>query len=338
MKSLYLLLCVALAGVFFACDRNTTYVEEVAGPVPCEQCHDDSNLITGKQTQWAESVHGTGEAYLRGTSASCAGCHSGNGFAKAVAAGQNPGQVTEGDPDPTRQDCRACHQIHETYTKDDFALRTAKPVALYAVAGATYDGGMGNLCVNCHQPRRDAPVASNGVVTGISTHWGPHHGPQSAMILGRAGAGPVTGTVHGHYGAVENTCVQCHMGNGLDHHFEPDVATCQPCHTGATDFDVNDVQTEISGLASDLGDHLVRLGLINENTPDGHPIVSSAPELQAYALWNWLYIEHEDKSEGVHNYPYAKALLEWSISAIDTIPTPAPPVAQAYRPANGGSR
>ena len=338
MKTMHLLLCIAIAATFFACDRNTTYTQEVAGPVPCEQCHDDSNLITGKQTQWAESLHGTGEAYARGTSASCAACHSGNGFAKAVAAGQAPNQVTEGDPDPTRQDCSACHKIHESYTKDDLALRTTKPVAFYAIAGETFNGGDGNLCVNCHQPRRDAPVASGGVVTGISEHWGPHHGPQSAMLMGLAGAG-VTGTAHGHYSGVTDTCVHCHMGDGLDHHFEPAVSTCAAtCHPGETNFDIDGVQTEITALSDQLGDELLRLGLINENSPDGHPTVSSAPELQAYALWNWLYVAHEDKSLGVHNYEYAKAMLEWGIAAIDTIPTPSALAKVRKSSVNGGSK
>ncbi len=338
MKTMHLLLCIAIAATFFACDRNTTYTEEVAGPVPCTQCHDDSNIITGKQTEWAESAHGTGESYLRGTSAGCAACHSGNGFAKAVAAGQNPSQVTSGDPDPTRQDCRACHQIHETYTEDDFALRTTAPVAFYAIPGSTYNGGQGNLCTNCHQPRRDAPVASGGVVTGISEHWGPHHGPQSSMILGVGGAG-VTGTPHQHYG-VENTCVHCHMGDGDNHHFEPVVANCklQACHPAATNFNINGVQTEITELSDSLGAELLRLGLINENSPDGHPIVSSAPEAQAYALWNWLYVAHEDKSVGVHNYPYTKSMLEWAIASVDTIPTPSALAKARKSSVNGGSK
>src|SRR3972149_10413321 len=53
----------------------------------CTECHDDTSLITGKVTQWETSLHGEGEAYLRGTSAGCAGCHSGGGFSAMVAAG-----------------------------------------------------------------------------------------------------------------------------------------------------------------------------------------------------------------------------------------------------------
>jgi hypothetical protein len=236
-----------------------------------------------------------------------------------VEAGLAPNQVTQGDTDPTRQDCRACHMIHETYTAQDWALRTTTAVAFYAVPGSTFDGGEGNLCVNCHQPRRNAPVANNGVISGISEHWGPHHGPQSSMILGVGGAGVTPGMVHGHY-AIENTCTHCHMGEADNHTFEPDVATCEPCHTGATDFDVNGRQTEIIALADQLGDLLVTAGLIDENSPDGHPIVTSAPEDQGIALWNWLYVAHEDKSNGAHNYPYAKALLEEGITRMGGVP------------------
>ena len=312
---------IAMAAVVLAsCERDITRIESSEGPLTCAECHDGSNLITGKQTAWAESVHGTGTAYLRGTSAGCAGCHSGNGFVEAVAAGLSPDEVQAGDPDPTRQDCRACHMIHSTYTMDDFALRTTAPVSFYAVEGATFDGGEGNLCVNCHQPRRDAPVAVDGVISGISSHWGPHHGPQSAMILGVAGAG-VTGSPSGHYRAVVNTCVDCHMGEGADHHFEPALATCKNCHVDATSFDVEGVQTEIEALVDELGERLLAAGLINENSADGHPTVTEAPEGPAMALWNWIYVAHEDKSMGVHNPDYARALLE---KGLELLPAPAP--------------
>lgn len=307
-----------------ACDRNITRVERTDQPLSCADCHDPTNLITGKQTEWAESVHATGTSYARGTSASCAGCHSGNAFAERVGAGLDPGEVEMGDPDPTRQDCRACHMIHETYTMQDFALRTTDPVPLYEVPGVTYDGGEGNLCAQCHQPRRTFPEAENGIISGISSHWGPHHGPQSAMLLGVAGAG-VEGTVSPHYGAVTNTCVDCHMGEGDDHHFEPALATCQRCHPEATNFDYHDVQTEIQDLTDQLGELLLNANLINENSEDGHPTVTSAPEDQAAALYNWIYVAHEDKSMGVHNPDYARALLVEGLTRMGA--TPAGPVA-----------
>jgi hypothetical protein len=287
----------------------------MAADLSCSQCHNDGTLLSGMTTAWSETLHGTGEAYVRGTSSSCAGCHSGGAFSAMVAAGLNPGAVENGDPHPTRQDCRACHQIHTTYTAADFALETNAPVALYAIEGAEYDGGSGNLCANCHQPRRGFPAAENGVISGISEHWGPHHGPQSAMLLGVAGAG-ATGSPSSHYMMIEDTCVGCHMGADRSHTFEPDVAACQACHADAENFDINGLQTDVQAQLDEIGAALVEAGVLSENTPDGHPTVTEAPEGIATALYNWLYISHEDKSLGVHNPAYTKALLQAALDAL----------------------
>jgi hypothetical protein len=257
-----------------------------------------------------------GESFVRGTSASCAGCHSGGAFVERVAAGLSPAEVEEGDPHPTRQDCRACHQIHTTYSEADFALVTTEPVALYAVEGTTYEGGSGNLCVNCHQPRRVFPEAEDGVITGITSHWGPHHGPQSAMLLGVAGAG-VEGSPSAHYSMLEDTCVACHMGENSSHFYEPDVAACQECHEGAENFDLNGVQTEVQAMLDELGDLLVAEGVLDVNGPEGHPIVEEAPENVALALYNWIYVAHEDGSLGVHNPSYTMDLLQAGLDALN---------------------
>ena len=325
MPVLRTLLTLAAAVVLVwaqGCDRtiNMTDSGGEGQPLSCAECHDSSALITSKTTSWAASAHGMGESYVRGSSASCAGCHSGTAFAEQVVGmGLAPNELNEGDPEPTRQDCRACHMIHETYTMDDFALKTQAPVTMYAVSGVTYNGGMGNLCVNCHQPRRVIPEPEGGVISGISSHWGPHHGPQSAMLMGVAGGG-IEGSAHGHYGGVANTCVDCHMGEGREHLFEPSVDNCTGCHPDLTSFDYKQVQTNTEALITQLGDLLVAANLIDENTPDGHPIVSEAPEDQAIALWNWIYVAHEDKSLGVHNPPYAQALLEEGLRRMGATP------------------
>jgi hypothetical protein len=286
-----------------------------ASEITCTECHTDSSLITGKKTAWSESRHGSGEAYVRGTSSSCAGCHSGGAFSVRVAAGLNPTEVEAGDPNPTRQDCRTCHQIHTTYTSADWALEITDPVDLFALEGVTYDGGDGNLCVQCHQPRRTFPAAEDGVITGITSHWGPHHGPQSSMLLGAGGAG-VEGSPSAHYLLVEDTCVGCHMGPERVHTYEPDVSTCTACHADAEDFDIEGTQTTVQAMLDELGDLLVAEGVLSENGPDGHPIVTEAPENVALALYNWIYVAHEDKSLGVHNPDYTTALLEAGLEAL----------------------
>jgi len=293
----------------------------MATDLSCTECHNDTTLITGKEAAWAESGHGTGEAYVRGTSASCAGCHSGGGFSDRVAAGiTNPDTVEAGDPNPTRQDCRACHQIHTSYSSDDWALETTDAVPLYATEGITFDGGKGNLCANCHQARRAFPAAENGVISGITSHWGPHHGPQSSMLMGVAGAG-AEGKPSSHATLVEDTCVACHMGEGASHTFEPSVAACQGCHADIEDFDFSGLQSEVQAKLDQLGEALVAEGVLSEIGADGHPTVTEAPENVATALFNWIYIAHEDKSLGVHNPAYTRALLDASFEALGITPT-----------------
>ncbi|MFN2159427.1 MAG: hypothetical protein ACK2U3_15130 [Anaerolineales bacterium] len=278
----------------------------------CTECHNDTSLISGKMVAWEESLHGSGEATAyAGGRPDCAGCHSGGGFSAAIAAGvNNAGPQESADPNPSRPDCRACHMVHNTYTSEDWALRTVEPVALFAFEDVSFVGGEGNLCANCHQPRTQIAEAVEGMIEVTSTHWGPHHGPQSAMLLGIAGAGGVEGSPSSHATTVENTCVSCHMGEGDVHTFEPNVAACQGCHADAENFDINGAQTEVQGMLDELEAALVAKGLLDE---EGHPAVESLPENDAYALWNWIYIAHEDKSLGVHNPAYTKALLEASL-------------------------
>jgi Cytochrome c7 and related cytochrome c len=277
----------------------------------CEMCHDDTTLITGRRDEWSMTRHATGTSFAsEGGNPSCAGCHSGGTFVTRVLAGLDPDEVTQGDPHPTRQECRTCHQIHVTYTEEDWALETTAPVTLFAVPGAKFDKGEGNLCVNCHQPRRDFPQAVNGVISGISTHWGPHHGPQSAMMLGVAGS--VKGSPAFHYTTtapiLANGCVSCHMGPDGKHDVnEPKLEVCQNCHN-TNSFDVDGVQTLNQKRLDLIGAKLVELGVLNENSSAGHPTVTSAAAPIATALYDWLYMEHEDGSLGVHNPPYYAAL------------------------------
>jgi hypothetical protein len=275
-------------------------------------------MLTGKMYQWEASVHGTGEAFLEEYNrADCAGCHSGGAFSAMVAAGLTPPTLGVADTTPSPQDCRACHQVHTTYTDDDWALETTAPVALYA-SGQSFDGGEGNLCANCHQARRIITAAAEGVIA-TNSRFGPHHGPQSDMLLGVSGAGAVEGSPSAHYSMVENTCVTCHMGDGANHTFEPEIAACVACHADAKDFDINGVQTEVADLLDQLQAALTTAGLLNET---GGIVSGDFPEAQANALWNYAYIKIEDKSMGVHNAKYVKALLEASI-AVFPAPEPA---------------
>ena len=299
------IMALALGLVVLA--AGTSFAQEAS----CTDCHNDTTIITGKATAWDTSTHGTGTAYGRGSSGSFAGCHSGGAFSAAIGAG---GTVTDatGDPSPTRQDCRACHQIHTTNTGADWALETTDPVMLYAFDASTdalFNGGKGNLCANCHQPRRAiADADADGNIAVTSTHWGPHHGPQSAMLLGIGGAGDVEGEASLHASLVEDTCVTCHVGENMSHTFAAVDASCVACH-GEDDLSV--AQDAVDVKLAELHDLLEAAGLYHE-----HPVVGVYPAAQAQALWNYILIAVEDGSHGTHNMAYTLALLDASIAAM----------------------
>jgi len=298
-----------------------------AADLSCTECHNDTNIIAGKDNSWSKSIHGASEDVFPGTTvneyaggrvipgvAGCAGCHSGGGFSDRIAKGIKTSEIKEADPNPSHIDCRACHQIHTTYTSADWALETNAAYKFEAV-DATFDGGDGNLCANCHQTLFPFPEAKDGMVNVDSTHWGAHHGPQAAILLGVGGEGGVEGKPSAHYQMVKDTCVGCHMGGAgpnAYHGFLPNVAFCQTCHSDATNFDVSGGQTEIKGKLEEVKAALQAKGLLDK---DGEIVVGDYPEAQAAALWNYLLVE-EDRSNGVHNIDYANALLDAGLEAL----------------------
>ncbi len=303
---------VALALVVLLVGTSSVFAQ--ASVADCMSCHDDTTVITGKQLAHGGSVHGTGtSAAYAGGRGSCTACHSGASFSAMVAEGVGPNEFNT-VVDVTRQDCRACHQIHTSYTVADWALETTAPVNLYAFGELNYDGGKGNLCATCHQPRRAIAAADpNGYIAVTSTHWGPHHGPQSAILLGKGGAGDVPGVASFHYRLIGDTCVSCHIGPDMDHSFAAVSSSCDECHTPEDEIDVSMESVEAKIVV--LHDMLEANGLYH----DGHPVVNrdpGYPAAQAQALWNYILIAVEDGSSGAHNTPYVNALLDASIAAL----------------------
>ena len=307
-----------------------------AADLTCTECHNDTAIISGKKANWEESLHGAGTAFIEeGGNKSCAGCHSGAAFSEMIAAGGNFSTIESGDADPTHQDCRTCHQIHVTYTGEDWALETDAPVTT-VVSGATFDGGSGNLCANCHQARRYlanfvSKDASGNPIEGKYTptmRFNTHYSVQVDTMLGTVDVNEALG-VEGkpdvHYEKVEDTCVGCHMAGGetASHRFQPQVATCAECHTDAESLDINGAVTAFEEKVAALHDALIAKGLITENADGtvsnvvkdaaGNPVQLDPP--QAAALFVYHLIE-EDGSNGVHNPAYFNALVDASLEAL----------------------
>ncbi len=297
----------------------------------CVQCHNSSSTLVSKIQQASNSLHYIGSTSER-SDAGCAVCHTSQGFIERIASGAQ--ETAAKIDDPAHINCRTCHMIHEAYDTTDFALRTEAAVVLWQ-GGATVDlGGPSNLCVNCHQSRpiSPMPVMGGADVSITSSRWGPHHGPQSGTLTATIGY-KISGTeayptaAHPHQGG---GCVACHMstsfgtvagGHSLnmvyDYHGAEteNIAGCLDCHTSAKTFDINNVQTDVEDMMATLKAFFIAQGYINAatdlwNASSSKPLVLTAD--QAGTLLNYQIVL-EDKSMGVHNPAYIKALLKNSM-------------------------
>lgn len=211
----------------------------------------------------------------------------------------------------------------------------------------------GNLCARCHQGRSLTSRVAGGVVPVIdgpdveitSSRYGIHHGPQ-AQVLAGVGAYEFTGSetvtggpfAHGNPDVNEKLCATCHMATATGVEFgghtwrmsftsngnkEENTAGCNnsACHAGAIS-DFSTVQDEVLGLMQDLEQLLVDLGIKQGLTP-GYTLAELAPYANAgvwsanlaAAMLNWQVFA-EDRSRGLHNPAYARAVLTNTIEAI----------------------
>lgn len=319
----YLSGLVAVLAIFMFANCEGPAGED--GNDSCVECHNSANMSL-KSTQYEMSGHGAGlyVGYAGGRK-SCAMCHSNEGFLETQRTGMD---TTAYDiPIPTRISCETCHSgTHETFDAEndgkDYKLTTKAPVTLVIDESITVDfGPSSNLCANCHQPRTAAPVADdNGEARISSTHYGPHHGPQASMLQG-VGFAEISGSAS--YPAAGSSthasavgCTTCHMGEAEGeeggHTFKPTVAACTACHSDATNFDIGGVQTEVEGMLEELATALTNAGVLVDGTVV--PGTYSAELVQAY--FNYIGIE-EDRSLGVHNPAYTKALLENTLAKVE---------------------
>lgn len=302
----------------------------------CKECH-NAEKRDSVDVQYATSVHFAGaNVGYAGSRNDCAACHSHEGFVETQHTGRD---TTASDiAIPTAISCNTCHDDH--YSLDfendgpDYAIRAREAVTLL-IDGTTLDfEGSSNLCASCHQPRRSAPTSATDSFAITSPHYGPHHGPQSTILEGIGGyelAGsmnyPDPGTSTHRTGA---SCNSCHMSEAGDnnssggHTFVPNMASCTNCHTDATTFDINGVQTDVTSMLSDLESDLINAGIIDA---DGHLLDDNGDPLdygsslnlsvdEAGAYFNWATVM-EDRSGGVHNPAYVKALLQNSIEVFN---------------------
>lgn len=301
------------------------------GAQTCGECHNMSEFLLARIEQYNHSIHATGANTDRST-AGCARCHTSMGFRNFITD-----STDLAIDNPTPINCRTCHPIHETYTSDDFLLRTTDSITL--MNGDVYNYGKSNLCVNCHQARPITPypnLASAEMLTITSPYYGPHHAPQANMFMS-SGPVEIQGSMpylnSAHTKMVNNGCVTCHMSPatgvlggghqmGVSYHTATGIVAYQ--YTGCFTTDCHGTVAEINGLITpnraeitelieELKTNLLGKGIINETGLIAAPISITQKEAAVYL--NFKFVE-EDKSHGAHNFRYTKALLVNSIEAL----------------------
>lgn len=337
-----------LVVVVFACERNVTTIEQIteSSVLPAENCFgchsDQETALVAAAGQWANSQHASGENINRNSS-SCARCHTSEGFVELAATGN-----TIGVDNPTAIHCFTCHAPH---SNGNFSLRITEPQMLQD--GTTFDLGEANLCVTCHQSRRNVNTYIYKTKPNeLSTHWGPHHSVQGDMLIGSNGYEyddyDYGATLH--RSATDNGCLDCHFeapnsyflgghsfnmahGEGAEEAYN--TLACEKCHSDMEDAeDFNrpfkggaGIQDSVATLVQTLETLLEDAGLIGYVPEEGavEPLENVKTNADsAGAVWNWLMAE-EDRSHGVHNPQYTFDLLNSAIMYLQGGFTQSPP-------------
>ncbi len=313
----------------------------VDGNAICIACH---NLTTkaAVQAQYEESGHFAATTLSRALDQSCGICHGNEGFLEKVQTGRDTLAAELAYATPVQ--CGTCHDFHQTldFTNEgpDVAMRINDAVDMLAYRYGFWEApndsvvtidyaNNSNLCLQCHQPRRDETYrltyfeGEDSVMLG-TFRYNPHHSAAGGIVWGLIGANiegafayaEVNSSSHSKgVEGIEGSCVGCHMYE-KSHTWEPSVDACKACHTTYTgdDFNLNNLQTEVTALLETLKQNLIDNGLLELD--DGEYIPVSGKKLYAphvRALWNYETIL-EDQSLGVHNPAYVKALLNNSIA------------------------
>nr|WP_321408044.1 ammonia-forming cytochrome c nitrite reductase subunit c552 [uncultured Carboxylicivirga sp.] len=356
LKKLMYLFIAVLAALTISCtkegpagadgENGENGMDGSNGTAGCVQCHVNNENMVLKGAMWEHSGHAEGTSWVRGTSSSCAQCHSSQGFQEYVLTG-----TVENAPSmPLPANCYTCHQIHETYTSEDWTLRNHTGVD-FIQGGLNYEANNANAntCITCHQSRPVDTIdpSSSDLYTITSYRFGPHHGPQGNMIAGAGISGAVelgSNTYVNSTHATSGDCITCHMAEGdfeiggHTNHVSTgewgddkvvNSAGCVACHEDMTsdalmtDY-VESARNSNMVLLEELHDKLFELKYIDASGyvlgNDGVNRASSSNPLTvsheiAGAIYNYKFVE-EDLSMMIHNPKYARMLVNESLAVL----------------------
>jgi hypothetical protein len=175
-----------------------------------------------------------------GVSASCAKCHSSDGFKFLATEDLN---VANSQPASWGLSCDVCH------TGVDYA----DGAPLRYIASVEFPNGFmlendaenpdnSFICLTCHQGRSSGADVDAAIAADSLKFKNIHYLPVGATIFGGdGGAGYEYGdneyeAAFGHFSADATKCEYCHTPTAEDHSFHPKLsASCTGCHSEATD-------------------------------------------------------------------------------------------------------
>lgn len=250
----------------------------------CNKCHGDEDAYK----EWTQAGHSHALVnLLEGpyeVKTSCLSCHS-SGYTVFAERGI-PGHPYN---EKTAVNAVACSSCHSHASKEEHLL----------VVPAK------KLCISCH--KMDCGCAGAGIV----------HQSQAEMFLGREGAG-VKRMPSPHVRAMKKRCVHCHMAkNNLKkddpenvvkhggHTFKADFSTCSSagCHDSAD----NDMTVKLPLYRAEIEAKMKEVKTMLNNATD------KTSQVYKDAKLNYDMVKG-DSGYGLHNIPYARALLEHSLS------------------------
>jgi len=234
----------------------------------CATCHGEPKRHARFQ-QWRESNHGNFELAIdRGTSTSCARCHTGQGFLVYVPQieGGDPGSLPSSAITWTAdtvqpQTCVACHDPHKQGTtsgEPNTATVRIEGNTPMLPAGFQANGvGRGAVCMVCHNSRNGA----RNDTTGTADDREPHTASQTDVIMGQNAYFVSLAGTRSPHSLLTDTCATCHMEEtpppadfsynlgGTNHTFSASMTICKDCHG---DFDGGGIQAANLALLHDL--------------------------------------------------------------------------------------
>ena len=250
----------------------------------CGSCHGEPPRH-GRFQQWQQSAHADFQLAIdRSNSASCARCHTGQGFLTWIDQGdltkQIQGEKGNANIDELKamgisrdtaqpQTCAVCHDPHlqgKTSGKPNTAtVRFQGNTMLLPSGYQALNVGRGAICITCHNTRN----GSHNDANPPPSYSAPHTSAQGDVLMGENAYFVTRG--RSPHSFIKDTCATCHMeltlpppefsyeGSGTNHTFKASLNVCSSCHSDRLDAAAfkQSHEEHIEQLAGAMGNYLL---------------------------------------------------------------------------------